>query len=90
MGLRFRPSPDALTQQVGDEIVLVHLRTDRIFSLNPTGARIWELLSKDYSPFEIQERLLQDFEVDERQLKKELENLISSLCEQELLVISQE
>ena len=90
MGSRFRPSPDAVAQRVGDEIVLVHLKTDRIFSLNRTGARIWELLSKNYSPFEIQERLLQDFEVDERQLKKELENLISSLCEQDLLVISQE
>ena len=31
-------------EAVGDEVVLVHLRTNRIYTLNRTGARFWELL----------------------------------------------
>jgi hypothetical protein len=30
---------------VDEEAVLVNLKTNRIYSLNPTGARLWELIS---------------------------------------------
>jgi len=41
----WRPSEDTVTQRVGEGIVLVHLPTDRIYSLNPTATRLWELLA---------------------------------------------
>ena len=88
MGSHYRPNPDAMAQRVGDEVVLVHLKTDRIFALNQTGARIWELLSENLDAYQIQETLLREFEVDESQLKQEIYQLIESLYEQDLLVVS--
>ena len=40
--VHFAASADALATRVGDEIVLVDLKTDRVYSLNRTAARIWE------------------------------------------------
>jgi len=33
-------SPDTVATRVGDEVVLVDLKTDRIYTLNRTAARI--------------------------------------------------
>ncbi len=40
----WRCSPDVTARRLGENIVLVHLGTDRIYELNPTAARIWELI----------------------------------------------
>ena len=57
------PNPDVVSRRLGDEVVLVHLKTNRIFSLSPTGARFWELLSDGKSRTEIEAALLQEYEV---------------------------
>jgi hypothetical protein len=36
-----QPNRDVVARRLKDEIVLVHLRTNRIYSLNRTGARFW-------------------------------------------------
>jgi len=82
---RFRPSPDALATRVGDEIVLVHTGTDQIYVLNRTGARLWELLCADRDRGEIERRLLDEFEVAPAELASEVEALIGSLLDGELI-----
>ena len=42
----FRPHPDVLTRRIDDHIVLVHMGRNEIFSLNPTGARLWSSSSR--------------------------------------------
>jgi len=39
-----KPAPEVLARRLPGGAVLVHMRTNRIFELNETGARIWELL----------------------------------------------
>ena len=46
---RFRPHPEVLTRKVGEEVVLVHMGRNEIFALNPTAARLWELLTEGRS-----------------------------------------
>jgi coenzyme PQQ synthesis protein D (PqqD) len=77
--VRFRPSPDALATRVGDEIVLVHTRTDQIYVLNRTGARIWELLCEDCDRDEVERRLAGEFEVPAGELTGQVDDLIASL-----------
>lgn len=83
---RWRPSPDVVHQNLRGEIVLVHLQTNRIYSLNPTGARLWELLVEGRSYDEIKQQLLEEFEVAENQLEREMEALLSSLRVEQLVV----
>ena len=82
---RFRPSPDALATRVGEEIVLVHTRTDKIYVLNRTGARVWELLSDDLDRAGIAERLEGEFEVTRVQVAAEVDDVLRSLVAARLI-----
>ena len=73
------PSPDVVSRRVGDEVVLVHLKTNRIFALSPTGARFWELLSDGRTRPEIEEQLLKEYDVSRRDVSAEIESLVETL-----------
>jgi hypothetical protein len=85
---RLRSSPDALATRVGDEIVLVDLRTDRIYSLNRTAARIWELMCEDCDRTEVERRMLDEFEVSPAELAEAIDDLIASMTQDGLLMSS--
>ena len=85
---RFRSSPDALATRVGDEIVLVDLKTDRIYSLNRTAARIWELMCADYDRTEVERRMLEEFDVPPGQLAEAIDEVIMSMTQDGLLMRS--
>jgi len=86
--MRFRASPDALAARVGDEVVLVHTRTDEIYVLNRTGARVWDLLCDECDPAEIERRLVEEFEVTPAEVSEQVENLIASLAKGQLIAVS--
>jgi hypothetical protein len=86
-GPGLRPSQDVVFRHLEDEAVLVHLGTNRIYSLNPTGARFWELLADGRDRSEIKEQLLGAFDVSEGQLEEEIEALLSSLIAEGLVTV---
>ncbi len=78
-----RPAPDVVARDLGDSAVLIRLSTNRIYELNPTGARIWELLANGATRQDIIEALEREFdgegiaaEVDELLGTFEAEGLI--------------
>jgi hypothetical protein len=73
------PSPDVVSRRVGDEAVLVDLKTNRIFALSPTGARFWELLSEGRGRPEIEGQLLEEYDVDREQVTAEIDALVETL-----------
>lgn len=83
---RFRSSPDVLATRAGDEIVLVDMKTDRIYSLNRTAARAWELLCADGDRAEVERRMLQEFDVSAEELAEATDELVLSLTREGLLV----
>ena len=44
-----RQSPDAVSNRLGEGGVVVNLRTNRIFELNATGMRAWELIGEGHT-----------------------------------------
>jgi Coenzyme PQQ synthesis protein D (PqqD) len=81
----FRPGPDVIAQRLGEEVVLVHMQTDRIFELNRTASRLWDLLASGCTRAEAQRRMLEEFTVDASQLSEEIDTILSSLVAEELL-----
>jgi hypothetical protein len=65
--------------------VLVHLPTNRIFELNETGARIWELLTAGLDADAVAERLVDEFEVDRAVVMADLDSLLDRLSLEGLL-----
>jgi hypothetical protein len=86
---RFHASPDAVATRAGDEIVLVDLKTDRIFSLNRTAARVWELFCGECDRAEVERRLLEEFEVTPEAVVEAIDELVGSLTSNGLLVPSE-
>ena len=85
---RLEPNADVIGQQLGDEVVLVHLKTNRIFELNRTGARFWTLLQDESDRSRIEEQLQGEFDVSDQELASEVDGLISQLAAEDLVRVS--
>jgi hypothetical protein len=82
----WRPDPDVMTQLVEGETVLVHLQTNEIYALNPTATRAWDMLAAGSNREEVQEALLEEFDVPPDQLRGEIDTLIADLVKKKLLL----
>ncbi len=80
-----RPAPDVVAQRMGEETVLVHLVTNRIYELNRTGSVFWELLASGYDRSAIRAQLLRRFSVTPAALDSEMERLIAGLLAAQLI-----
>ncbi len=80
-----RPRADVVARRMGRTGVLVDLRTSRIFELNNTAARVWELLGASLTPSQIVCNLAREFSVDELALGRELSRLLGQLDREGLL-----
>jgi hypothetical protein len=78
---RVAPAPDVVARRMGEEMVLINMRTNKIYRLNHTGARFFELLS--LSPTrdlgEIKSQLAGEFGVTEESVRGEMTSLLRRL-----------
>ena len=72
-------SPDTVYNILDDQSVLINVRTNELYELNRTGTRFWELLSAGHSRAQIRQLMLQEFDVDEVVLDREIDSLVASL-----------
>ena len=77
--------PNIVARRVENELVLVDLESNRIYSLNSTGARLWELLNEGRSRAQIVDALSEEFDAAEADVAAEVDAVIASL-ESESLV----
>jgi hypothetical protein len=80
-----KPAEDVVARRVGNEVVLVNLRTNRIFSLNRTGARLWELLEQGLTREAIAEQLTKEFDADPARVAAETREILSALAAERLV-----
>jgi hypothetical protein len=82
---RVKVAPDVLFRLVGEEGVLVNLKTERYLGLNPVGTRMWNVLSSAASIQAAYDELLQEYEVEPTQLRTDLQEFIDQLFSQNLI-----
>lgn len=80
-----KPARHVLTRQLPGGAVLVHLQTNRIFELNETAARVWELLGSGVPPGDLSNRLLAEFDVDAATAAIEVRTLLDLFAREGLL-----
>ena len=85
LDLVLRPNPEVIAKRLDQTTVLVDISTSRIFELNETGTRIWELLGQGLDVEQIVQRLVSEFEVEDSQAAEELKKLLSQLRDQGLV-----
>jgi coenzyme PQQ synthesis protein D (PqqD) len=81
-----RVNADVLWQRLDDEVIVIQLKTDHIYSLNHTGARLWELLADGKDLPSIRIELENEFSVSPDKLATEIEDTLSLLVSEQLLI----
>lgn len=77
--------PDVIFRRVDNELVLVKIATNEIFALNPTGARIWELLGEGADIDHTVQRLVEEYDAPKETVRLEVEVFVTELQRQGFL-----
>lgn len=87
----YKKSDSVVHRKISNEFILVPIRQDvgdleSIYTLNETGARIWELIDGKTKVSEIKERLLEEFEVLPEEAENDLQEHLRQLEEIEAII----
>jgi hypothetical protein len=79
--------PDVLFRIVGDEAVVLNLKTEQYLGLDAVGTRMWSALQDEASIDAAYDALLREFEVEPDRLRQDLDEFIGKLAENALVEI---
>jgi hypothetical protein len=74
-----------LFQKLGKEAVILQLESEMYFGLDEVGTRIWEVLKQEGSTEKALSILLEEYNVEEEVLRKDIEELIEELKKKKIL-----
>lgn len=80
-------SPETLINIIEGESVLLNLDNESYYGLDEVGTRMWELLTTSNSIQAAYDALLEEYDVDDATLRRDLLVFISNLIDQGLLEI---
>jgi len=80
-------SREVLSQEVSGETVLLDLQSESYFGLDEVGTRIWQLLQQEGCLQQVFDTMLEEFDVDEKQLEKDLGDLLDKLTDEGLITV---
>jgi hypothetical protein len=76
---RLRAASDVIARTLGESAVLIRLSTNRIYELNATGVRVWDLVVKGATRDDIVAALQQEFEGDRVEISDAVDDLLANL-----------
>jgi len=77
--------PDVLANTIDGETVFLNLKSECYFGLDEVGTRMWQVLTSSGSVQAAYESLLEEYEVEEDRLRRDLDDLIEQLVGHELV-----
>lgn len=83
---KVRAHPDVVFQKLGDESVLLNLRTGVYWGLNPTGAVIWDEIVRHGDLARTVATLQEKFEGTPAEMRATVQDLIQDLSREGLVV----
>ena len=78
---------DVLVSELAGESVILNLKSECYFGLDPVGTRMWAALTTAGSIQAAFDELLAEYDVPEEQLRQDLSELIEKLTQQGLVEI---
>jgi hypothetical protein len=82
---RIAATPDQLSSKLGDDVVILNLKSGVYYGLDPVGARVWELIQENKSVGAIRDVILSEFEVAAEQCESDLNDLLADMQAQDLI-----
>ncbi len=81
---------DQVSADLSGEAAILNLKSGMYFGLNTVGASIWKLIQEPRSVNEINDALVQEYDVDPDQCEKDLLALLEELLSKELIEVTNE
>lgn len=81
---------DQVSSELGEDAVILNLKTGIYHGLDAVGARIWHLLQEPRTVNDILNTLLQEYEIEPERCEHELVALLQKLADAELVKVSNE
>ncbi len=80
----YKKSDSIVFRKIADEFILVPIRNDvsdleSIYTLNEVGARIWELIDGKREVSKIKKIIIEEFEVDPKEVEADIVELLGQL-----------
>ena len=85
--LRVSVAPDVMFRVVGDESVLLDLKSENYLGLDAMGTRMWTVLTESPSIQAAYDTLRMEYDVESDDLRHDLQEFLSRLQENELIEI---
>jgi len=82
---RVRIPQEVLARQVGEETVMLDLAQGAYYSLDPVGARMWQLLTEGKTLAEVCDAVAAEYDVARDTLERDLLALADDLVKQKLI-----
>jgi hypothetical protein len=76
---------EVVSQKLGSDVVVLHLGTGVYWSLNETGAAIWQELVRHGNPSRAVSTLGEQFAASEAELRQATDDLVAKLLREGLL-----
>ena len=80
-------SDDVLFQDLNGELVLLSMESGEYFSLNEVGAKIWVLITSDWSIPDILKSFINQFDASEEQLTGDISMFLEHLLDHKLISV---
>lgn len=85
LNVRWQINDQAIANNVGDEMVVLHLANGTYFGLDPVGALLWAGLAKGELPGQVCEQILERYEVDRETVEHDLRQFLDDLAKSDLI-----
>jgi hypothetical protein len=82
---RVTSAPDVMLRIIGDEAVILNLKSELYLGLDPVGTRMRTVLQNSPSIEAAHAALLDEFEVEPERLRQDLDKLLDQMLEQGLI-----
>jgi len=82
---RVTTAPDVMLRIIGDEAVILNLKSELYLGLDPVGTRIWTVLQGSPSIQAAYASLLDEFEVEPDRLRQDMDRLLDQMLAQGLI-----
>ncbi len=84
----YKISSEVVTQEIAGETVVLDLNSESYFGLDKIGTRLWQLLQQQEDLQGITEIMLNEYDVEEKQLQNDLQKLVSELVDEGLILLN--
>jgi predicted DNA-binding transcriptional regulator len=81
----YRPHCATVSSELADEVVTLHLKTKRYYTLNSTAACVWRVLDGGATEDAMAAALTREFDISEEDARAHVAALVRTLLESELI-----